>query len=134
MTNNLENQSTFFAPMLSLKNVADALEFYKKAFNAAELRRWSNDDGSIHVAEISIDGALFHLHEEVTRTNELSPQSLNGTCVVIGMFVDDPDAVSKTAIEAGAEVLSPIQDYDYGYRQVTIADPFGHHWQIQKKI
>lgn len=134
MTDKLKNQSTFFAPRLSLQNVSDALEFYKKAFGAVELRRWSNDDGSVHVAEISIDSALFHLHEETSRITEFSPHTLKGTSVVIGLFTDDTDGLSNRAIDAGAKVLSPMQDYDYGYRQITIEDPFGHHWQIQKKI
>ncbi len=46
----------------------------------------------------------------------------------------DPDALFKRAADAGAKVLSPIQDYDYGYRQGIVADPFGHQWLIQKKI
>ncbi len=28
------------------------------------MRRWNNDDGTLHVAELSISGALFHIHEE----------------------------------------------------------------------
>jgi PhnB protein len=43
------------------------LHFIPKRFNANELRRWSNDDGSIHVAEMMIENALFHLHEETAR-------------------------------------------------------------------
>ena len=43
MGDNLKNQSTFFAPILYLKNVADALEFFKKAFNIVDLRRWSKE-------------------------------------------------------------------------------------------
>ncbi len=125
---------TFFAPMLYLINVAEAIEFYKKAFDAVELRRWSNDDGSVHVAEMSIDGALFHLHEEVSRDGNLSPGTLKNTTAVVGLFTDDPDSMAAKAIEAGAKELSAIQDYDYGYRRANISDPFGHHWQIGKKI
>ncbi len=56
-----------FAPHLACKNVWAAMEFYKKAFGAVELRKWSNPDGSVHVAEMSIDDAMFHIHEEVAR-------------------------------------------------------------------
>jgi PhnB protein len=38
------------------------------------------------------------------------------------------------AIAAGAKEISPAQDYDYGYRQGEIKDPFGHHWLIEMKI
>ena len=126
--------SVNFAPILYLKNVADAIEFYKKAFEARELRRWSNDDGSVHVAEMMIEDALFHLHEEVSREGELSPMTLGGTCVILGLFVENPNQVAAKAIAAGATETSPVKDYDYGYRQGNITDPFGHHWTIEKSI
>ncbi len=81
-----------------------------------------------------IEDALFHLHEEVTRENELSQKTLNGTCVILGLFVENPDEVAAKAITAGAKETSPVKDYEYGYRQGSITDPFGHHWTIEKSI
>jgi PhnB protein len=130
----MKENSTFFAPMLYLNKVAPAIEFYKKAFDAIELRRWSNDDDSVHVAEMSIDGALFHMHEEVTRINELSPETLKGTCIAIGLFVNDPHAVMAKAVAAGGTEIDSVKDYDYEYRQGCVADPFGHHWLIEKRL
>jgi PhnB protein len=130
----MKENITFFAPMLYLKQVAPAIEFYKNAFDAIVLRQWNNDDGSVHVAEMSIDGAMFHMHEEVKRVNELSPGTLKGTSVVIGLFVNDPHAVMAKALAAGGTEIEPVQDYDYDYRQGRLADPFGHHWLIEKKI
>ncbi len=129
-----KTQKTFFAPHLALKNVLAGIEFYKKAFGAIELRRFSNDDGSVHVAEMEIEGALFHMHEESPKSNQLSPEHVKATTNVIGTFTPDPDALFSRAVESGAKVLSPIQDYDYGYRQGIVVDPFGHQWLIQKKI
>lgn len=128
------NNPTFFAPHPFLKNVRAAMDFYIKAFDAVELRRWDNDDGSVHVAEMSINGAMFHLHEEVKRTNELSPDTVNAVTSSIGLFCEDPDKLFNAAIAAGGKQLSAMQDYDYGYRQGTVVDPFGHYWLIQKKI
>ena len=124
----------FFAPQLYIRNGVLDIGFYTKAFGAIELRRWSNDDGSIHVAELSIDGALFHLHEENSRKSQFSPEKINGTTTLIGLFVPDVDTVMNKAIAAGATVISPAQDYDYGYRQGEIKDPFGHQWMIEMKI
>ena len=75
------------------------MNFIKEQFDAIELRRWSNDDGSVDVAEMSIYGALFHMHEEVTRINELSPGTLKGTCLAIGLFVSDPHAVMQQPLQ-----------------------------------
>ena len=130
----MKDNSTFFAPMIYLKQVAPAIEFYKNAVDAIVLRQWNNDDGSVHVAEMSINGALFHMHEETTRNNELSPETLKGTSIALGLFVDDPHAVMAKAVAAGGKELDPVRDYDYEYRQGCVEDPFGHHWLLEKKI
>ena len=122
-----------FAPMLVIPNGITDVNFYTKAFNAEELRRFSNDDGSIHVVEFSINGAIFHMHEQ-GETKLVSPERAGASTVSVNMFVDDVDAVVEQAVAAGAKITSPVQDFDYGYRQGDITDPFGHCWQIQKKI
>ena len=125
---------TAFAPELYIPAGITDIGFYTKAFGAAELRRFINDDGSIHVAELSINGNLFHLHEESVAKARVSPAAVKGTTVLIGLFVTDVDAVINSAIAAGATLISPAQDYEYGYRQGEIQDPFGHYWQIEKII
>ena len=130
----MKQPTTFFAPQLYLKQVAPAIEYYKKAFDAVVLRQWNNDDGSVHVAEMAIDGAMFHLHEESKRINGLSPGTLKATPVALGLFVEDVHGMMAKAIAAGGIELDPVQDYDYGYRQGTVADPFGHQWLLEKKI
>jgi len=130
----LDKGATFFAPHLTVKNVLAEVEFCQAAFGAVELRRFSNPDGSLHVAEMAIDGALFHLHDERPGSGELSPLTLKGTTSSIGLFVKDPAATVARAVAAGGRETSAVQDYDYGYRQGTVADPAGHLWLIQKKI
>jgi len=130
----MNHTKTFFAPQLYIKSGVTDVSFYEKAFGAIELRRFTNDDGSIHVVEFSLDEMLFHLHEEKPGAYEFDPQRINGTTVLIGLFVEHVDAVMKKAIEAGGIELSPAQSYEYGYRQGEIKDPFGHVWMIEMKI
>ena len=125
---------THFAPQLFIKSGITDISFYTKAFGAVELRRWSNDDGSIHVAELSIDGALFHLHEEKQPAGQFSPEAYKGITALIGLFVPDVDKVMQSAIAVGAEEINPATSYDYDYRQGEIKDPFGHIWLIEAKI
>jgi PhnB protein len=126
---------TTFAPHLYVKTVAAAIDFYRAAFGAVELRRWSNPDGSVHVVEMTLNGgALFHVHEERENAGQLSPETLRATTSQIGVFADNPDALFETAIAAGGKAINPMQDWDYGYRQGVIADPFGHQWLLEKKI
>src|ERR1041385_3773897 len=102
-------KSAFFAPQLFLKNVLEAMNFYKKAFGAIELRRWSNPDGSVHVAEMEIGGAMFHLHQESPNSKQLSTETINATSVLIGVFVSDPHEMVKQAEAAGGRISSPVQ-------------------------
>lgn len=46
------------------------------------------------------------------------------------LVVDDADAVLKRALDAGAEVVIPIKDEDYGGRGFTCRDPEGHVWSV----
>jgi PhnB protein len=124
----------FFAPQLTIQVIAPAVEFYKKVFGANVLRQFDNPDGSIHVAEMEIDGAMFHIHEEAPRSYQFSPETTKAAGVIIGLFVDDVEAVVKSAENAGAKIVSPVTDWEYGYRQGTFLDPFGHQWMIEKKI
>ena len=129
----MENK-TFFAPHLTISVVRPAVEFYQKAFDAIVLRTWTNDDGSIHVAEMEIQGCMFHIHEEVQGKNQSSPGTAKVTTILIGFFTPDPDKLFNQAVKSGGTVTDAMQDYDYGYRQGTVTDPFGHQWLLQKKI
>jgi PhnB protein len=129
-----KDSKTFFAPELFINNGVKDISFYETAFGASEQKRFLNDDGSIHVVELSIDGTIFHIHEITAKQYFFSPNKYDGSTVCIGLFVSDVDEVMRKAIKAGAIEISPAQDYEYGYRQGTIKDPFGHYWQIQKKI
>jgi PhnB protein len=129
-----ENNKTFFAPQLFINNGVKDISFYTKAFGATEELCFRNDDGSIHVAELSINGTIFHLHEVTAKPQFFTPGKHNGTTTLIGLFVPDVDAVMNNAIEAGAVEINPAKDYEYNYRQGEIRDPFGHYWLIEKKI
>lgn len=125
------NNATHFAPELHIPKGTFQIDFYKK-FGATEHFCFRNDDGSIHVAELDFNGAVFHIHE--TMRDAIEPVGAKGVTAIIGLFVPDVDAVMHQALAAGAIEINPPTDYDYGYRQGMFQDPFGHLWQIQKKI
>ena len=125
------NNSTHFAPELHIPNGTLNIDFYTK-FGATEHFCFRNEDGSIHVAEFELDGAIFHLHE--TMYGALEPLSAKGVTTVIGLFVQDVEEIMEKALQAGATLINATTDHDYGYRQGMFKDPFGHFWQIQKKI
>ena len=128
-----KNDATHFAPELHIPNGTFNIGFYTN-FGATEHFCLRNDDGSIHVAELEINGAIFHLHETMRWFDALEPIAAKGVTCVIGLFVPDVQAVMDKAMEAGATEISPATDHEYGYRQGMFKDPFGHYWQIEKKL
>jgi PhnB protein len=122
---------THFAPELHIPNGTFNIDFYTE-IGDTEHFCLRNDDGSIHVAELEIDGAVFHVHE--TMNGALEPINAKGVTSIIGLFTPDVDNFMHKAIQAGATEINPATDHDYGYRQGMFKDPFGHLWQIQKRI
>ena len=87
---------TSISPMLSVRNGAKAIEFYKQAFGAEELFR-IGEEGKGVVAQMSVGGAEFWLADEAPEFLNFSPESLpelGGGCTVrMVMVVNDPAAV-----------------------------------------
>jgi PhnB protein len=123
---------TTFVPVLSVSSGITNIDFYEKAFGAELVWSLNNPDGTVHVAAFLIGGAQFRLHEEGSRTP--SPDKTHGTTVTVALVVDDVHSVVERAMMAGAVLVSPVKDYEYGYRQGEIQDPFGHCWLIEKLL
>jgi PhnB protein len=126
-------QASSLTPMLTVTDAPAAIDFYRRAFHATEHSRVQAPTGQI-VAEMSIDGYRFFVVDENPQAFNLSPETLGGTSVRINLLVDDPDAGTAQAIEAGATEVFPVADQPYGLRQGRVADPFGHHWLIGRPL
>ena len=61
------------APMLSVRNGARAVEFYKSAFGAVEVYRVEDPGGAV-VSRLSVAGAEFWLSDEIPRAWQLQSQ------------------------------------------------------------
>jgi len=116
------------APMLSVRNGARAVEFYKSAFAAIEVYRVEAPDGAV-VSRLSVDGAEFWVSDESPEHGNFSPESLGGGSVRMILTVPDPDATFVRAVAAGAREISAVEEA-YGWRVGRVVDPFGHHWEI----
>ena len=117
-------------PYLILKDAAQAIDFYKRAFGAAELMRMPGPGGKIGHAEIKIGDSPIMLADEFPDMGHKGPRALGGSPVSIMLYVNDSDATVAQAVSAGAKLAKPVQDQFYGDRSGTIEDPFGHVWHI----
>ncbi len=123
---------TAISPMLSVRNGARAVEFYKAAFGAGELFRLDDESGAV-VARLSVGTAEFWVADESPEHMNFSPESLGGGSVRMVMIVEDPDVTFARAVAAGATVVWPVSD-QHGWRVGRVVDPFGHHWEIGKPL
>lgn len=125
-------------PHLVCSPCAEAIEFYKKAFGAAEICRLPAPDGQrIMHAQISIGGRPVFLADdfpEYCDGKAHSPKALGGTPVTIHRYVEDCDAAIKRALDAGATAKMPPMDMFWGDRYGVVTDPFGHVWALATHI
>lgn len=105
------------------------MDFYKTDFGADELFRI--DGGG--VGQLSVSGAEFWVAEESRENVNFSPASLGGCSVRMLLIVEDPAPMCARAIAAGATEVAPVADA-YGWPLGRIVDPFGHHWEIGRRL
>ena len=121
-------------PHLVCAGAADAIEFYKKAFNAVEMARIPQPDGKIMHASIRIGDSVVMLVDEFPDWGVRGPKSLGGSPVTIHLYVEDVDAFTERAVGAGAKITMPIADMPWGDRYGQLEDPFGHRWSVATHV
>jgi uncharacterized glyoxalase superfamily protein PhnB len=117
-------------PHLICAGAADAIDFYKKAFNAIEQSRLPGPDGKLMHGSVKIGDSVLMLTDEFPEWGSFGPKSLKGSPVTIHLYVEDVDASVAQAVAAGAKVTMPVDDMFWGDRYGKVEDPFGHQWSI----
>lgn len=118
-------------PTLTVHDAAAAIDFYQRAFGATEFSRAPAPDGQgIWHAEVQIGDSRLMLNDEFPDMGSRAPKTLGGTPVSLFLSVEDADALSQRAVEAGATAIMPMSDVFWGDRFGKVADPFGHEWLI----
>jgi PhnB protein len=121
-------------PHLVCAGAADAIEFYKRAFNAVELGRMPGPDGKLMHAMVKIGDSTLMLVDEFPQFGSVGPKVLKGSPVTIHLYVEDVDATVKQAESAGAKVTMPVADMFWGDRYGRLEDPFGHQWSVATHV
>lgn len=127
-----------FAPYLVVSNAAEAIDFYKKAFDAVELVRHPapGSDKLMH-AHLVIHGGHVMLSDDFSQmmgAKSETPEALGGSPVTFHIHSDNADALWDQAVAAGAEVTMPLADQFWGDRYGQLRDPFGHKWSVGQTL
>jgi uncharacterized glyoxalase superfamily protein PhnB len=115
-------------PTLQYTDPAAALEFLERAFGARVLQRHDGPDGQVAHAEVALGDGVVMVGP--VRDGGRAPSREEPLREPRGIYVavDDADAHHDRAVAAGAEVVHPLTDQDYGSLDYGCRDPEGLVW------
>ncbi|SRR6266487_3229076 len=121
-------------PHIVVRDAARAAAWYAQAFGAEERSRLPLPGGKLMYVELWFGDSAVMAADEFPELGIVSPLSVGGTSVVLNLFTEDVDALWTRVVDAGAEVLHPLQDQFWGDRHGQVTDPFGHRWGLAQHV
>ena len=113
-------------PYLIYRDVGAALDFLCVAFGFKEEARHGTPSGGMH-GEASFQGQLVMLGQGGREHSLKTPKDVGGATMGVFIYLDDVDKHYTVAKAAGAEIVHPPKDVEYG-RTYSAVDPEGHPW------
>ena len=120
-------------PYLSVADARAAIAWYAATFGASLIgEMYEMDDGRIGHAELQIGDGVLYLADEYPEIGLKAPQP-QASSVSLMLHVADTDATLQRAREGGALVQRESYE-NYGARNATVIDPFGHRWMLSGPV
>jgi uncharacterized glyoxalase superfamily protein PhnB len=113
---------TTINPVVHFRDLEAGARFLVDAFGFEQREAHKGPDGSLVYVELALEGVPLG----VGSTTEGSMFDLGPTSVYISR--DEVDSMHERAVAAGAEILMPPTDQDYGSRDFVARDPEGNLW------
>jgi uncharacterized glyoxalase superfamily protein PhnB len=114
------------SPVLRYRDAAAAMDWLENAVGFERVADYRDDDGNVVHAEMRYGTGMIMV-SDAREGDVYGPHTGTGWAYVV---VDDADAHYARAQEAGAEILRPIEDQDYGSRDYSARDPEGNIWSF----
>jgi uncharacterized glyoxalase superfamily protein PhnB len=116
-------------PVLTVADVRLAVAWYAEVFGFVEHVRI----GDGHRSQLGLpDGPPAELVVAEVRPGRRTPE--RGHSHQVMLKVTDVAVVVETALARDALLVEPPHDWEYGERQATIDDPFGHQWVLNQTL
>lgn len=113
-------------PCLTYSDARAAIDWLCRVFGFTRRLIVNGPDGSIRHSELSLGTGVLMVSS--ARDGRLGPGQPGGSRASISVHVPDPDSHHARAVAAGARILQPIRDEDYGARGYAAVDLEGHEW------
>jgi uncharacterized glyoxalase superfamily protein PhnB len=114
-------------PTYTYRDARAAIDWLGAAFGFQPLAIHPPDGEEVAHAELALDGGLIMLGSEGAGDPSVHCPAGTGATYVA---TDDVDARFERAVGAGAEVIRPLNDTDYGSREFSVRDPEGNVWSF----
>ncbi|MGK7867326.1 VOC family protein [Falsiroseomonas sp. E2-1-a20] len=122
---------TPLCPCLRYADAPAAIDWLERAFGFRRGLVVPDDKGGIAHAELHYGtSGLVMLGSPRADSLGQPPGALGGISGTIYLRTPDADAAHARAVAAGAEVLRPLEETDYGSRDFTVRDPQGQVWSF----
>ena len=120
-------------PTLRYRDAPAAIDWLCRVLGFAEHLVVPGEDGAVAHAQLTLGDGMIMLgsdrDDEYGRLMKVpGPDGANtqSACIV----VDDPHAVHAGAVAAGAEIVCPLENPEYGGAFFACRDPEGHVWNV----
>ena len=111
------------SPVLHYADLDKAVAYLKETFGFTEHVVHRDPAGNPMYAELELDGCYVGV-------GQTSPEATVFDLGPAAFYValDDPDAMHARASKAGAEIVMPLVDQEYGSREFAARDYEGNVW------
>lgn len=119
-------------PYLTVDNGDAAIKFYEAAFGATCDNRMPSEDGRVMHASLKVNGGYVMLSDDLMDGGggTRAPAKAGTSTVTIHLEFEKTQAPWDRAVDAGAEIIMPLEDQSWGASYGKLRDPFGHVWSI----
>jgi uncharacterized glyoxalase superfamily protein PhnB len=121
-------------PCLRYRDPAAMIDWLCRAFGLLRRLVVRGDGGGVEHAQLSFGNGMVMLgpvRDDTFGRLMAQPGQFGGRETQCAYLIcGDPDAVHAQAVAAGAVVLMPLKDEDYGGRGFSCRDPEGHIWNF----
>jgi uncharacterized glyoxalase superfamily protein PhnB len=118
-------------PFLEYEDARAALDWLGKAYGFEQTALHESPDGKVAHAEMRYgEGMVMIGAAWENNWGMRTPRQLGGVNQGVYVIVDDIDEHHERARAAGAEIVRPLEDTDYGSREYMSRDPEGNIWSF----
>lgn len=115
-------------PILRYNDARAAIRWLCQAFGFMEVFCIPEDGPFVRHARLMLGENIIMVGSVRPDDGIASPQVLGAATQMLAVYIEDPDAHFERARIAGARILYPPKDTDFGSREYHVADLEGHPW------